>query len=61
MESSYPCPTLQPKQRKDGSWYAEVIWPNASTEDVGYFKSASDVCDWILHEASEYFRHRAGL
>ena len=31
------------KQRKDGTWYAEASWPNAPTEDIGHFKSASDV------------------
>jgi hypothetical protein len=52
---------LIPKQREDGTWYAEASWPNAPTEDVGYFKSASDVRDWITNEANEYFRQRAAL
>jgi hypothetical protein len=57
----HPGPMLKPKQRKDGTWYAEANWPNAPTEDVGHFKSASDVRDWITNEASEYFRQRAAL
>ena len=31
-------PMLKPKQRKDGTWYAEASWPNAPTEDIGHFK-----------------------
>jgi hypothetical protein len=54
-------PMLIPQQREDGTWYAEASWPNAPTEDVGYFKSASDVRDWITNEANEYFRQRAAL
>ena len=61
MEYSPPGPTLQPKQREDGTWCAEASWPNAPTEEVGYFKAASDARDWIIHEANEYFRRRAGL
>jgi hypothetical protein len=58
-----PCsgPVLKPKQRKDGTWYAEVSWPNAPTEDIGHFKSACDVRDWIANKANEYFQQRAGL
>jgi hypothetical protein len=54
-------PMLKPKQRKDGTWYAEASWSNAPTEDVGHFKSASDVIDWITNEATKYFRERAAL
>ena len=57
----HPGPTLKPKQRKDGTWYAEANWPSAPPEDVGHFKSASDVRDWIINEANEYFRQRAAL
>ena len=54
-------PTLQPKQREDGTWCAEASWPDAPAEGVGYFKAASDAQDSIIHEANEYFRRRAGL
>jgi hypothetical protein len=54
-------PILKPKQRKDGTWYAEAVWPNAPTEDIGHFKSASDVGDWITNAADRYFQQRAAL
>ena len=38
MEYSPPGPTLQPKQREDGTWCAEASWPNAPTEEVGYLR-----------------------
>jgi hypothetical protein len=60
MESSSG-PMLKPKQRKDGTWYAEASWPTAPTEDIGHFKSASDVRDWITDEADRYFQQRAAL
>ena len=54
-------PLLQPKKRQDGTWYAEAHWPNAPPEDVGHFRSASDVRHWIAKEATIYFQQRAGL
>jgi hypothetical protein len=54
-------PLLEPKRRRDGTWYAEARWPNAPTEDVGHFYSASEVRDWIANSAIEYFSQRAGL
>ena len=48
-------PLLQPKQRKT-VLDAEASWPNAPSEDVGHFRSASDVRDWIAKEATVYFQ-----
>ena len=57
----FSSPILKAKQRKDGTWYAEASWPTAPTEDIGHFKSASDVRDWITDEADRYFQQRAAL
>jgi hypothetical protein len=54
-------PLLEPKQRRDGTRYAEARWPNAPTEDVGHFYSTSEVRDWIANSAIEYLWQRAGL
>jgi hypothetical protein len=55
-------PLLERKQRKDGTWYAEARWPKAPTEDIGHFKSAFQVRDWIAKEAIIYLQQRrAGL
>ena len=54
-------PSLKPKQRKDGTWYAEAVWPSSPSEDVGHFKSAADVREWIANAAIEYFRRRAEI
>ena len=54
-------PLLEPRQRNEGTWYAHASWPNAPTQDVGYFKSASDVREWIAKMARAYFEQRAGL
>lgn len=61
MEYSLPGPVLRPKQREEGTWCAEASWPNAPAEEVGYFETASDAHDWIIHKATDYFRQRAGL
>ena len=56
----YQGPKLRAEQRKDGSWYAEASWPNAPTEDVGYFTSEAEACEWIAAKAYQYFLERSG-
>jgi hypothetical protein len=56
----YQSPKLGAEQRKDGSWYAEASWPNAPTEDVGYFTSEAEACEWIATKAYQYFLERSG-
>ena len=47
---------VTPIQRKDGSWYAEAIWPYAPASHVGSFKTEGEVQDWIVQSSGDYFR-----
>jgi hypothetical protein len=49
-------PHVRPLQRKDGSWYAEAIWPYAPASHIGSFKTESEIQDWIINNSGEYFR-----
>ena len=40
--------------------YAEASWPNAPAEDVGYFTSEAEACEWIATKAYQYFLERSG-
>jgi hypothetical protein len=52
--------TVKPAQRKDGTCYAEATRSYGPAEQIGSFKSETEVQDWIIHNSADYFRKRGG-
>jgi hypothetical protein len=52
---------LRPGRRNDGSWFVKATWPNAPSEDVGYFESEAAAREWIATKADTYFRERKAV
>jgi hypothetical protein len=40
-------PVSKASKRPDGSWYADVLWHNGRREQIGHFKTALEVEDFI--------------
>jgi hypothetical protein len=53
-DGDHPC--VRPRQRKDGSWCAEALWPYTPASHIGSFQTESEVQDWIIHNSGEYIR-----